>query len=72
MSSRKLPVHPIFAGIEFVLALVTLIPTASASKPCFLGYRAHCSFTPISTAMLLALVGVHVVVHRRSAVQKAG
>ena len=69
MTNRKIP-HPIFAGIEFLLALLTLIPTATASKPCLLGYRAHCSFTPISTAMLLALVGVHIVVHRRSAAKK--
>lgn len=32
----------ILAGIS------TLIP-ASASKPCYLGYYAHCTFTPIST-----------------------
>lgn len=71
MSSRKLPIHPILIGIEFVLALVTLIPTATASKPCLLGYKAHCTFTPISTLMLLALAGAHIVWTRRAAAKKA-
>lgn len=26
-----------------------------ASKPCYLGYYAHCSFTPYSTIILLAM-----------------
>jgi flavodoxin len=38
----------------------TLIPTAwlghGASKPCYLGYVAHCSFTPWSSIILFALV----------------
>ena len=37
---------------------MTLIPD-DASKPCYLGYYAHCSFTPYSTLILLtmAIVG---------------
>ncbi|HBT40457.1 MAG: hypothetical protein H5T93_08010 [Pseudothermotoga sp.] len=27
----------------------TLLPIPGASKPCLIGYYAHCSFTPIST-----------------------
>jgi hypothetical protein len=29
--------------------LSTLIPAGQASKICMLGYKAHCSFTPVST-----------------------
>ena len=31
----------------------TLVPDTSASKACMLGYKAHCSFTPISTIILV-------------------
>jgi hypothetical protein len=33
--------------IAILAGISTLIPT-SASKPCYLGYYAHCTFTPIS------------------------
>jgi len=48
----------------FILALIlgglaagimTLIPD-EASKPCYLGYYAHCSFTPYSTIILFAMM----------------
>ncbi len=59
MTDKKLSTHTIFAIVEFILAIVTLLPRAAASKACLLGYKALCSFTPISTVMLLALVGLH-------------
>jgi hypothetical protein len=31
----------------------TLVPDSSASKECMLGYKAHCTFTPISTIILI-------------------
>jgi len=42
--------------IAVVLGISTLIP-APASKPCLLGYYAHCSFTPISTIICWAIAG---------------
>ncbi len=38
--------------------IMTLIPD-DASKPCYLGYYAHCSFTPYSTSILfvMAIIG---------------
>ena len=38
---------------------MTLLPD-KASKPCYLGYYAHCSFTPFSTIILfsMAIVGI--------------
>lgn len=38
-----------------VFALITLIPDSSTSKICMLGYRAHCSFAPISTIILISI-----------------
>jgi hypothetical protein len=36
-----------------IAAVKTAIPNEKASKPCLLGYKATCSFTPISTAILI-------------------
>ena len=60
MSIKKIPTYMIFVGVELLLAALTLIPAGTASKACFLGYKAHCSFTPISTIALLALAGLHI------------
>jgi len=43
--------------ISLLAAISTLIPF-QASKPCLLGYYAHCSYTPISTVICLAIAGV--------------
>jgi len=40
--------HKVAIVIAVLAGVSTLIP-ASASKPCYLGYYAHCTFTPIST-----------------------
>jgi hypothetical protein len=42
--------------VFFVLRATTLIP-APASKPSFLGYYAHCFFTPISTIICWVIAG---------------
>lgn len=45
--------------ILFTLAAIsTLLPQASVSKSCLLGYKAHCSFTPISTIICVLLTGL--------------
>ncbi len=36
-----------------IAAVKTAVPNKAASKPCLLGYRALCSFTPFSTVFLL-------------------
>ena len=43
-------------------AVKTVIPNEEASKPCLLGYKAACSFTPISTAILVIVAIVTFVV----------
>lgn len=44
--------------VLFTLAgLSTLVPQASASHSCLLGYRAHCPFTPISSLLCFAAAG---------------
>jgi len=39
--------------ILIIAAVKTALPEAKASKPCLLGYKALCSFTPISTIILI-------------------
>jgi hypothetical protein len=65
MKSGKVPVHIVFTVVYTVLAIVAALPTGTASKNCLLGYNALCSFTPVSTVILLALAGLHIYLHRR-------
>ncbi|KAA3646737.1 MAG: hypothetical protein DWQ07_11070 [Chloroflexi bacterium] len=60
-------VHSIFAATHLILALVTLIPLESVSKASMLGYKALCSFTPISTVILVGMAGLHIFLHNRAA-----
>jgi len=46
--------HKILIVIAILAGVSTLIP-ASASKACFLGYYAHCSYTPVSTIICWAI-----------------
>ena len=66
MTSTKLSTHNIFTIVHTSLAIVTLLPLGIASKPCYLGYKALCSFSPISTVGLLALAGFHIYLDQRS------
>ena len=70
MTNQKISTHIIFTGVYLILALVTLFPTATASKECLLGYKALCSFTPISTLGLIALAGLHIYLQWRSGIKK--
>lgn len=51
-------IYTIFVGSLIIggisAGIMTLIPD-EASKPCYLGYYAHCSFTPYSTLILFAM-----------------
>ena len=61
----------LIATIVFtLLAISTLIPQASASKACALGYRAHCTFTPWSTLICLALSALTCIVRAEFFVKK--
>ena len=41
-----------------LMTVSTLIPDTAASKVCLIGYKAHCTFTPLSTLILIAMTGV--------------
>ena len=48
-----------------VLAIKTVIPNNDVSKACRLGYKAACSFTPISTVILLVAAAIVFVVAKK-------
>jgi len=70
MADRRIPVHLIITGVYFLGALVTLIPMETADKTCLLGYKAVCSFSPISTLVLLALGGLHIFLQSQKSAEK--
>ncbi len=60
MKQKKKGYGPLMI-LTIILTLATistLVPQASVSKNCLLGYKAHCTFTPISTLICIILAGV--------------
>ena len=49
-----------------ISAILTVLPDSSASKECILGYKAHCSFTPISTLILIFILVIFSYLLKRS------
>jgi len=45
-------------AVAIGMGILTLFPSSTVSKVCFLGYKAHCSFTPVSTAICVAITYV--------------
>jgi hypothetical protein len=50
-----------------IAAIKTAIPDSNAGKLCLLGYKATCSFAPLSTAFLVIAVIAAFVIARRFA-----
>lgn len=46
-------------------AIMTVIPDSSASKVCYLGYEAHCSFTPFSTLISIVAAAITLLIAKR-------
>lgn len=59
-------VHMVFVCVHSALAIVTLLPMATASKPNLMGYKSLCSFNPFSAIILFGLAGLHIFLHLRS------
>jgi hypothetical protein len=60
----------LLVAIFVLLGVWTLVP-APASKPCLLGYYAHCTFTPISTIICWIVAGVCYWLGKKSAAKGA-
>ena len=50
-----------------ISAVWTLVPDSSASKESLFGYKSHCSFTPISTIILvfIALIFTYLLIRTK-------
>jgi hypothetical protein len=54
-------------SIVFTLAAVkTALPSDTASHECLVGYKSYCTFTPVSTVILLVLAGACFIILRRA------
>jgi hypothetical protein len=53
MQTLKIVVYIVII-VLCIAAVKTAIPNEAVSKPCIVGYKAACSFTPISTIVLFA------------------
>jgi hypothetical protein len=54
------------------LGLLTLIPSPGASKACLLGYKAKCTFSPISTLILFGAAAIVFIVYQHQLNHIAG
>ena len=55
MTHKKSRGNLVIPLLLLITGIATLIPNEAASKPSMLGYKALCSFVPISTLILFAL-----------------
>ncbi len=52
--------------IVFALAAIsTILPILPAGEECMLGYKAHCSFTPVSTLICIVAAAVTCVIRKK-------
>ena len=68
MEQKQPPAYYAMLALSFafsVLAVVTLLPNPSASKPNVLGYRSVCSFAPAATALCGLLAGITCTIRNR-------
>ena len=47
-------------------AVLTMMPISYAYKECLLGYKAHCTLTPVSTILCIVFAAITYVVGQRS------
>jgi uncharacterized protein with FMN-binding domain len=67
-SERQPPAYVAMLGLTLLFsaaAVVTLIPSAGASKPNVLGYRSVCTFAPAATALCGLLAGITCILRNR-------
>ena len=48
-----------------ICALSTILPSERVDEVCMLGYKAHCSFTPVSTILCFGLAGLTCFIRKR-------
>jgi hypothetical protein len=68
MKRRKKPGYYTLLALTILLALgavLTMMPISYAYRECMLGYKAHCTLTPISTILCVILAVITFAVGQR-------
>jgi hypothetical protein len=68
MKRKKKPGYYTLLALAILLvlgAVLTIMPISYAYKECMLGYRAHCTLTPISTILCILFAVITYVVGQR-------
>ena len=68
MKRKKKPGYYTLLALTILLALgavLTVMPVSCAYKECMLGYKAHCTLTPISTILCIVFAAITFVVGQR-------
>jgi hypothetical protein len=69
MKKKKKPGYYTLLTLTILFALgavLTIMPVPYAYRECMLGYKAHCTLTPISTILCVIFAAVAFVVGQRS------
>ena len=68
MKRNKKPGYYTLLALTILLALgavLTIMPIPYAYKECMLGYKAHCTLTPVSTILCIVFAAITYVVGQR-------
>ena len=68
MKRKKKPGYYTLLALTILLALgalLTIMPISYAYRECMLGYKAHCTLTPISTILCVIIAVITYVVGQR-------
>jgi hypothetical protein len=69
MKRKKKPGYYTLLALAILMvlgAVLTIMPISYAYKECMLGYKAHCTLTPISTILCIIMAAIIYVVMNRS------
>ena len=69
MKTKKKPGYYTMLALTILMALgavLTVLPISYAYRECMLGYKAHCTLTPVSTIACVFLAVVSYLVMKRS------
>ena len=59
-------VFMVLAIISFISAVLTLLPYKNIDDECYLGYKAMCAITPVSTLILIVLGIVFLYIRKKA------
>ena len=68
MKKKKKPGYYTLLALAILMllgAVLTIMPVSYSYKECILGYKAHCTLTPVSTILCIIVAAIiYVVMHK--------